>query len=95
MTIPSAAEVAAMFGWKDEGYNNTEVAVEADGAGYRIVAKQMYEYLPVTFAGLSALSEFSGTKAINDSRFNSNGCETCDYGSNYEITITVQPEVAA
>ena len=51
---------------------------------------EMYEAPQISFAMLTELSEFFGTKEIDvDNSINSPGCETCDYGSSYGHVITV------
>ena|SRR3990172_7627530 len=72
--------------------DNPEVAVNFDGTKYTIKVSQMYEYVPLNFALLSKLSEFFDTKNINDSRYHTDSCDTCDYESNYEITVIVAPD---
>lgn len=49
-----------------------------------------YDYPEVNFKFLKQLSEIVGSDEINDERFSMSGCETCDYGSNYEITLSIK-----
>lgn len=57
-----------------------------------VTISQMYEYVEVDFSDLLAISQFFGTQQIGDTRYHSDGCETCDYGSSYEITLRIAPE---
>lgn len=55
---------------------------------------QMYEYVELNSDRLFALAEFFGTYNIDAYDKDSyGGCETCDYGSKYEYTLLIQPEV--
>lgn len=67
-----------------------EVGATPYDGGWRISVKQMYNYVNVDFAFLLKLSEFFDTKEINDERYSSSGCESCDYGSSYEVVLTVK-----
>lgn len=50
--------------------------------------KRMYEYVELSFDQLLQFSELFGTRKINiGDRDSWGGCETCDYGSSYEVTI--------
>lgn len=51
---------------------------------------QEYEYPEVNFKFLKQLSEIVGSDEINDERFGMAGCESCDYGSSYEVVLTVK-----
>lgn len=85
------AFVAAEFA-RDE-FGECSHTVTLEGGVFTIKVERMYEFVDLNFARLCRVSEFFGTKQINDSRYSSEGCETCDYGSRYEITLTVSPEV--
>jgi hypothetical protein len=55
-----------------------------------IKISRMYEYVDVQFEHLSRLSEMFGTRAINiGDKVSWPGCETCDHGSSYQVTIRV------
>lgn len=60
--------------------------------GWDIQIERMYEYVDLQFKHLMDLAEFFGTKEINETRYSSDGCETCDYGSNYEINLTIRED---
>lgn len=80
----------------DADLDDLKVEVTRKGDEVRIHAERMYEYLPLTFATLTALSELLGTRDIDDvSRYHSDGCETCDYGSCYEWTLVAKNVTAS
>lgn len=69
--------------------------IKKSGDDIMIELSSMYSAPGLGFHNLIALSEFMGTKNINDDdRFGRGGCETCDYGSSYGFTLTVRPEAA-
>lgn len=59
--------------------------------GFKV--EQMYEYVTVNFALLSALAELLGTKNIDTDQWSRGGCETCDFGSNYCVEFYVREDV--
>jgi hypothetical protein len=71
--------------------SDSSLTVVFDGVRqqYTITIAQMYEYVPVNFDMLYRLSDFFETRKINDTRYSSRGCDTCDYGSSYEVKLTV------
>jgi hypothetical protein len=70
---------------------SVEVEEVAGGhAGWDIHIQKMYEFVPLTLDFLFALSEFLGTRNINERRYDQQGCDTCDYGSSYTINLTVR-----
>lgn len=71
------------------GTKYTPAAVERTTRGFQV--KQMYEYVEVNFAVLSALAELLKTKNIDTNLYHIDGCETCDYGSSYEVEFIVLP----
>lgn len=58
---------------------------------FQLEITQMYEFVNVTFEDLERLSKLFGTKNINiGDIYSSGGCDTCDYGSRYELTIHIK-----
>lgn len=57
----------------------------------RVRISKMYDYVPLSFAILSQVSAFFDTMEINEDRYQESGCETCDYGSSYELTLIITP----
>jgi hypothetical protein len=49
---------------------------------------QMYDYVDVQFDQLMKLSELAQTRKINiGDKTSRGGCETCDFGSSYQIRL--------
>lgn len=50
----------------------------------------MYNFVDVQFSHLEVLSKLFKTKNINiGSKFAREGCDTCDYGPSYSLTIYI------
>lgn len=75
---------------KVNSIRDTKVKIHETSNNLEITIAQMYEYVNIDFKFLKQLSEIVGSDEINDKRFCIDGCETCDHGSNYEITLTVK-----
>lgn len=73
-----------------ESYNKADVTASVEGDTVRIRADRMYEYVDVSFAALKELSDLFGTDKIDTDQDSSGGCETCDYGSSYEVTFIIR-----
>ncbi len=54
-----------------------------------IIVKSRYEPVRLTFEHLETLSKILGTKHIDVEDQRSGGCESCDWGSNYGVNISV------
>lgn len=65
--------------------------IENTNKKVRVQISKMYDYVPLTFEILSKVSTFFDTMNINESRYHEDGCDTCNYGSNYEITLIISP----
>lgn len=61
-----------------------------NGSDLKATVTQMYSYVVCNLAELKALSELCGTDHINLDKDRFGGCETCDYGSRYEIDIFIK-----
>lgn len=73
-------------------YAEPEIKVEFNSEELVIVSiEQMYEYVSINLSHLIKVANFFDTMKINDSRYAAGGCETCDYGSSYKITLTIEP----
>lgn len=83
-------DLALVYYWEIE---DLDVSVSFSKDCTAITLSKMYSAPGLNFEALMALSEFFGTKNINDDdRFYSGGCETCDYGSSYGFTLSIRPE---
>lgn len=84
---------------KGDSYEKPTVKVVVpygtQGGCLDIVIAQMYEYVKMGFPTLQAISDILGTEKIDIySQESSGGCDTCDYGSSYEITLRAyEPKV--
>ena len=93
MKSPTDEEIKAVIDLSDSAYRDPKVEITRSSGLVQIHAEQMYEYLPLTFKTLSALSELFGTKNIDEiSRGAESGCESCDWGSCYAWTLEVKDE---
>jgi hypothetical protein len=82
-------KVTSIWKEKRDAWQYFQVTVTM-GEKIHICIEQMYEYVPCTFSMLEQLSIFFDTKSINfDNGNHYNGCETCDYGSSYEVDIYI------
>jgi hypothetical protein len=52
---------------------------------------RMYEYVPVNASHLFSLANIFGTQNIEMDQYSSPGCDTCDWGSSFEVTFRVTP----
>lgn len=72
-------------------YADFEMKLSETSTGYSLVIKQMYDYIEFEndifiICGLAAIAEVLGCLEADEvDRYHSSGCETCDYGSNYEV----------
>ena len=75
--------------WNEPDEINVKISKEM----ISIEMASMYESPSLNYGLLMKLSDFLGTKNINDDdRFGYGGCETCDYGSSYGFTLTARPD---
>lgn len=80
-----------VFQFKEYNPAQFEISVKSDG--YYIRVAQMYEYIGFKhdLSVLQAYMKIANILGVEDgdewSRYSSGGCETCDYGSSYEITL--------
>lgn len=54
-----------------------------------VLVGDMYQFVPVDFKYLVKIGEFFNTDKINLTKEANEGCETCNYGSSYEITFYI------
>lgn len=79
--------------WQDNKYTEPDkTVIKETSTGWRVELERMYGYATLSFARLSKISEFFGTKNINEDRRSQDGCETCDYGSSYTINLTIEED---
>lgn len=70
---------------------DTKISIVKMGQKIEIDMTQMYGPPPITFAMLKQLSDYFGTEQIDvdNSCIEKEGCETCDYGSEYGHSIQI------
>lgn len=61
-----------------------------DNNSFEFLYGKMYEAPEVNFHHLKQLSDLFGTDNINVNNYNCAGCETCDYGSDYQNAIQIK-----
>lgn len=90
----TAAEVREVWKDNDHSYDYLNVEVrKVDENTVTVKAERMYEYLPLEYKHLSRMADLFGTTRINEDRYDSSGCETCDYGSQYTLNFTITKEL--
>lgn len=67
-----------------------QVTKRKDVNQYDIEYGQMYGAPNLSFAKLMELSKLFGTEEIDVDDYSSEGCESCDYGSDYGHTIQLK-----
>lgn len=85
----TGAEVTAFVRSRLRDAEDATIKVSRKRGQYIIKIEQMYNFVPINFDFLMSLAEFFDTRKINDERYSASGCKSCDYGSSYEVTLTV------
>lgn len=83
--------VAEKYG-KGNDYSDFRVSIRpSHSKGVAIEVAQMYSFVDFDFEFMSQLSEIFKTKKINiGDRYSQEGCETCNHGSSYEVTLYIE-----
>lgn len=70
-------------------YSSSHLTKDAEGT-FVLRLIQEYEFVELQFDDLMRLSELFQTRAINiGDRYSTGGCETCDHGSRYQLSIYI------
>jgi len=77
-------EIKTIF---NEIYPGADIKVDSTGKKIHIKVSQMYEYVEVSLSILKEISKKMKCEEIDLESYQSDGCETCDYGSSYELTF--------
>ena len=77
------AKISKAFGDETRDWNEMEVEITENFETFEVEVKQMYAYVTVSFSTLTKLAEIFGTKEFDMDDYSIDGCETCDYGSEY------------
>lgn len=76
---------------KEQFGRHVNIKITNPVANYlEIKLSKSYNYPEINFKFLKQLSEIVGSDEINDERFSMSCCETCDFGSSYEVTLTIK-----
>ena len=89
--LPEVKKLAKQL-WRETNWREMHVEFTKVEGGYDLKVSQMYEFVPVDFRRLSALSAFFGTREIDVNNWAQKGCDTCDHGSNYAVTFQIREE---
>lgn len=82
----------SIFENEDSVINHLTVEVlQNDKDKIRISIYQMYDGINLSMDKLELLSEFFDSKKIGDEEFDTQGCESCDYGSQHGFILEVLP----
>ena len=79
--------------WIDSSsYSDLSVEISSLKEGcYDVTISQMYDFVDVDFNFLEKLSKLFLSKNINiGSRHSQGGCDTCDYGSSYTLSLFIK-----
>jgi hypothetical protein len=86
----NALENAAKKIWPDDDLHDLSISVSGGADSINIRVSQMYEFVPFSYLILKKLEAATGCEDIDVDQYASGGCETCDYGSSYEVTFTLK-----
>lgn len=79
------------YDWRTRDISISGVKMNEEVNSLEINLSQMYEYPEFTFEFLAEISEFLSTKNINiGNQYSNSGCETCDWGSSYSLTLYIK-----
>jgi len=88
------AEIVKLLAYQGDDGSLDDLAVKIEQntqLTFHIKITRMYSYVVIQFKTLDALAKLFKTDQINLSDGDhSSGCETCDYGSSYEVNITIK-----
>ena len=72
------------------GFDEMKVEIAEDGSYVDITLSKMYSSPTCTFGQMAQLSQFFRTTSIGQvNDWQREGCETCDYGSDYGFTLRI------
>jgi len=76
--------------FKTREYADFEIELKKDDKTIELKIKQMYEHISLEFKDLLFLSDLFKTTDISTSTYSYDGCETCDYGSEYGTNFVIK-----
>ncbi len=86
--VPTEAEVRSVIGYGyDQDYDECLIEKNEDGS-VSIRFRRMYEYVKLNLQHAADLARLVGVDLdhVDTDQDSAEGCETCDYGSRYDIT---------
>lgn len=78
-----------VFTYFDELYPTATIKVNPWDGGWEVTIDQMYDYVDVSFKRLVEISNHFGTTNIEMDKWAAGGCNSCDYGSKYEVELQI------
>ena len=81
-------EVVACWEGCEEYISEFDAEVQDREDAFDVTVKAMYEYVPLTLDILLKLAKVFGTDKFRQSQYHSGGCDTCNFGSSYEVTFS-------
>lgn len=91
----------SLYSDADTKYCDFEIDVLAGHKdSVRVKVSRMYRYADDTYGDPSPpisvavleISQFFETKDVNEDRYHTDGCKTCDYGSNYQMNFSIKDD---
>lgn len=74
-----------------EKFAASVVISKIDDYSYNITIERMYEYIKLGYAELKGFAQDFGTDSVDVNDYaSSGGCDSCDWGSSYSLTIQVK-----
>jgi hypothetical protein len=81
--------VGSGTGWGSDYGEEPDVKFSRIENGFEVKLDRMYDEISISFAILKKLSDFFGTVKIDLDDWARGGCETCDHGSSYGVSIQI------
>lgn len=89
--IETVARQACYGESSPEGLGAVTATVLRREDGFDLVVSRMYEHCAVSYSLLKELGDLWDTESIDVNDTGSHeGCDTCDFGSSYEVTFNVR-----
>lgn len=89
MKTKSKEEITTFFKELFKEERETEIETIFSTDELRVTVSQMYNFVEVDFKKMKAIGEFFETENLNVENDSYPGCETCDYGSSYQMTFVL------
>ena len=83
-------ESAAKAIFPDNDLRDLSISISSGADYINLRVSQMYEFVPFSYSILKKIEAATGCEDIDVDQYANGGCETCDYGSSYEVTFTLK-----